>query len=134
MQKAAADLVKFGRFLQIYCGNKILALIALPLARGKVYAAADAVLTVSQKEAELLRDFTATTLRTEVVPVCEDMEPSPLPRTERAGILLLGGTAANLIQHNRTFGNGRVDLSGNCLNQNVWQLNLFGTADQTCIH
>jgi parallel beta-helix repeat protein len=50
-----------------------------------------------------------------------------------AGILLLGGTAGNLIQHNRAFGN-RVDLEGNCVNQNVWQFNLFGTADQPCIH
>lgn len=50
------------------------------------------------------------------------------------GIFLLGGTAGNLIQHNRAFGNGLVDLSGNCANQNVWQFNLFGTADQMCIH
>jgi glycosyltransferase involved in cell wall biosynthesis len=54
------------------------------------YAAADAVLTVSQKEAELLRDLTSDRSLAEVAPLCEDMAPSPLPLTERSGILLLG--------------------------------------------
>jgi glycosyltransferase involved in cell wall biosynthesis len=54
------------------------------------YAAADLVLTVSQKEANLLRDVTSDPLLAEVVPVGEDMPPSPIPLEQRSGILFLG--------------------------------------------
>jgi len=53
------------------------------------YAAADAVLTVSQKEADLVNDWlgrnTAFT-----VPDSEDLKPSPVRRPHRRGILFVG--------------------------------------------
>jgi glycosyltransferase involved in cell wall biosynthesis len=54
------------------------------------YAAADAVLTVSSKEAGLLQEIGPGTLYPAVVPDCEDMESSPFSLPERKGILLLG--------------------------------------------
>ncbi len=54
------------------------------------YAAADAVLTVSAKEAQLLSDFGGDALFAAVVPDCEEMEASSVSLAERKGILLLG--------------------------------------------
>jgi glycosyltransferase involved in cell wall biosynthesis len=54
------------------------------------YTAADAVLTVSQKEADLLGDITSDPLLAEVVPLCEELPPSPVSPAERSGILFLG--------------------------------------------
>jgi hypothetical protein len=54
------------------------------------YAAADAVLTVSEKEARLLEDFGGGSLFAAVAPDCEEMEASPFTQAERTGILLLG--------------------------------------------
>lgn len=53
------------------------------------YLAADAVLTVSQKEADLLGDLSGGSLLAAPVDA-EDMPPSPLCFANRAGILLLG--------------------------------------------
>jgi glycosyltransferase involved in cell wall biosynthesis len=54
------------------------------------YAAADAVLTVSDKERDLLGDFLGASVAARTVPDCEDAAPSPLPLADRRGILLLG--------------------------------------------
>ncbi|MFM7244495.1 MAG: glycoside hydrolase family 99-like domain-containing protein [Planctomycetaceae bacterium] len=54
------------------------------------YAAADGVLTVSDKERDLLRDFLGASVSAGTVPDCEDAAPSPVPMRERSGILLLG--------------------------------------------
>jgi glycosyltransferase involved in cell wall biosynthesis len=54
------------------------------------YASADAVLTVSEKEAAILRDYTGDARLPRVVPLCEEMEPSTLPPAGRSGILFLG--------------------------------------------
>ncbi len=54
------------------------------------YAAADAVLTVSEKEAALVNDFVGDPTRAHVVPDAEDFERSPVPRTGRKGILFIG--------------------------------------------
>jgi glycosyltransferase involved in cell wall biosynthesis len=55
-----------------------------------VYMAADAVLTVSQKESELLGDFSGCAILAETVPCTEAIDSSPLPLRERRGILVLG--------------------------------------------
>jgi glycosyltransferase involved in cell wall biosynthesis len=55
-----------------------------------VYAAADAVLTVSQKEAELINDLTADARLASAVPDCEDLPPSAVPFKARRGILFVG--------------------------------------------
>ena len=55
-----------------------------------VYAAADSVLTVSDKERDLLGDFLGASIVARTVPDCEDPAPSPVPMADRAGILLLG--------------------------------------------
>ena len=55
-----------------------------------VYAAADGVLTVSEKEAALIQDFCGGAARTFCVPDCEDFSPNSRPFAERQGILALG--------------------------------------------
>jgi len=54
------------------------------------YAAADAVLTVSQKEAEYINDLLSRPGHAQVVPLMEDFDRSPVPFSERRGILFLG--------------------------------------------
>jgi O-antigen biosynthesis protein len=55
-----------------------------------VYAAADAVLTVSQKEADLINDFIADPALAYVVPDCEEVERKPLPLDQRKDIVFIG--------------------------------------------
>lgn len=55
-----------------------------------VYAAADAVLTVSQKEADLVNDFVGTSELARAVPDCEELVSSSTPFAERTGILFVG--------------------------------------------
>ena len=55
-----------------------------------VYAAADAVLTVSRKEADLVNDFVGDSGLAHAVPDTEDMPASPLPLAERKGVLFIG--------------------------------------------
>lgn len=54
------------------------------------YAAADAVLTVSQKEADLIGDLLNGATPTYVTPDCEDLPPSSVPPDERKGIVFIG--------------------------------------------
>ena len=54
------------------------------------YAAADAVLAVSQKEANLINDLTSDPKLAYTVPLSEDLKPSKLPFTKRKGILFIG--------------------------------------------
>jgi glycosyltransferase involved in cell wall biosynthesis len=54
------------------------------------YAAADGVLTVSQKEADLIADFAAHPGLAHPVPDSEEMTPSSAPFDRRMGILSLG--------------------------------------------
>lgn len=54
------------------------------------YAAADAVLTVSQKEADLINDLTANPTLAYVTSISEELVASTLPMTERRGILFVG--------------------------------------------
>ena len=54
------------------------------------YAAADGVLTVSQKEADLINDFVADPGKAFAVPDMEELELSPIPFEERKGILFVG--------------------------------------------
>ncbi len=55
-----------------------------------VYAAADGVLTVSRKEAELINDLTGDPHLARVVPDCENLTPSSVPFSRRQGILFVG--------------------------------------------
>lgn len=55
-----------------------------------VYAAADAVLAVSGKEAALIGDLIAAPERVHVVPDCEDFAASPVPFAERQGMFFVG--------------------------------------------
>lgn len=55
-----------------------------------VYAAADAVLAVSSKEAGLIGDLIAAADRVHVVPDCDDFAASPVPFTERQGMFFVG--------------------------------------------
>ena len=55
-----------------------------------VYAAADAVLTVSQKENALLRDFIGAKDQIFTIPLMEDLAVSPLPFEKRHGLLFVG--------------------------------------------
>jgi GT2 family glycosyltransferase len=55
-----------------------------------VYAASDAVLAVSQKEADLIGDLLGQTTLSRRVPDSEELEESPLPFEARNGILFLG--------------------------------------------
>jgi O-antigen biosynthesis protein len=54
------------------------------------YAAADGVLAVSAKEAALIDDLAGGPNLAHVVPLAEDLEPSPIPFAERKGILFVG--------------------------------------------
>lgn len=54
------------------------------------YAASDGVLTVSQKEADLVNDLLSDPHQAHCVPDGEDMEISPVPLRERRGVLFLG--------------------------------------------
>lgn len=54
------------------------------------YAAADLVLTVSQKEADLINDFVGNPELAKPVPLMEDLPFSTVPFEERKGILFLG--------------------------------------------
>jgi SAM-dependent methyltransferase/glycosyltransferase involved in cell wall biosynthesis len=54
-----------------------------------VYAAADAVVTVSEKEAGLINDLTGK-LIAHAIPDREDLSPSPIPFAERKGMLFVG--------------------------------------------
>ena len=54
------------------------------------YAAADCVLAVSQKEADLINDLLCDPALASRLPDCEELEPSPLGFAEREGILFLG--------------------------------------------
>jgi glycosyltransferase involved in cell wall biosynthesis len=58
-----------------------------------VYAAADAVLTVSDKEADLVNDLFVDPTLAHVVPDYEDFERSRVPWAERRGTLYLGNFA-----------------------------------------
>ncbi|HZD05715.1 MAG TPA: glycosyltransferase, partial [Longimicrobiales bacterium] len=54
------------------------------------YAAADAVLTVSDKEAALVNDIVGVSGLARAVPDCDETPPSSLSFEERAGILFIG--------------------------------------------
>ena len=54
------------------------------------YAAADAVLTVSEKEADLINDLTGRHDFALTLPDAEELARSPVPQRERRGILFLG--------------------------------------------
>jgi glycosyltransferase involved in cell wall biosynthesis len=54
------------------------------------YAAADAVLAVSDRETELIDDLAGGPRLAYTVGDCEDLEPSPVPFAERRGILFVG--------------------------------------------
>jgi glycosyltransferase involved in cell wall biosynthesis len=55
-----------------------------------VYAAADAVLTVSDKEGALINDLIMDPTLARALPDADDFERSRVPRAERKGILFLG--------------------------------------------
>ena len=55
-----------------------------------VYAAADGVLTVSQKEADLIADFTGDPHSVFAVPDTENIQLSAVPFNERKGMLFVG--------------------------------------------
>lgn len=59
------------------------------------YAAADGVLTVSRKEAEIINDFVADPVLAHAVPDLEDVPPSPVPPDERRGMVFLGNFRHN---------------------------------------
>ena len=54
------------------------------------YAAADAVLTVSQKDADLVSDLLCDPALARPVPDCEDFAPSRIPFEKRRGIVCIG--------------------------------------------
>jgi glycosyltransferase involved in cell wall biosynthesis len=54
------------------------------------YAAADGVFTVSEKEAEIVRDFTSNRTPTWCVPDYEELPPSAVTFLDRRGILFIG--------------------------------------------
>jgi glycosyltransferase involved in cell wall biosynthesis len=55
-----------------------------------VYAAAEMVLTVSQKEADLINDFLADPAKAHALPDMEELPRSPVPFQDRRGILFIG--------------------------------------------
>ena len=55
-----------------------------------VYADADMVLTVSDKETRVLEDYLGDATPVHAVPDCEELEPSPIPVKDRKGILFIG--------------------------------------------
>jgi glycosyltransferase involved in cell wall biosynthesis len=54
------------------------------------YADADLVLTVSDKEAAVLGDYLGDATAVRAVPLCEELELSPVPMSKREGILFIG--------------------------------------------
>lgn len=54
------------------------------------YAAADLVLTVSDKEAEIINDLVSRTEAAVTVPLSDDLPASPLPREHRRGSIFIG--------------------------------------------
>jgi glycosyltransferase involved in cell wall biosynthesis len=54
------------------------------------YGAADAVMAVSQKEADLIGDLIGDPALGYAVPDCEDLPPSPFPFDRRRGMLFIG--------------------------------------------
>jgi glycosyltransferase involved in cell wall biosynthesis len=54
------------------------------------YSDADLVLTVSEKEAETLRDYLGDGTQIHAVPDCEELEPSRVPMSDREGVLFIG--------------------------------------------
>jgi O-antigen biosynthesis protein len=55
-----------------------------------VYAAADCVLTVSQKEADLINDFLNSADHAQAVPLTDDLPFGTLPPAERHGMVFVG--------------------------------------------
>jgi len=55
-----------------------------------IYAASDAVLAVSEKEAGMINDLLGDSNAARCVPDCEEFAASPVPCAERKGILFLG--------------------------------------------
>src|SRR5262249_24086247 len=55
-----------------------------------VYDSADAVLAVSEKEKTLLNDFLINKQHVHCVPLSEELPPSPVPFSERRGLLFVG--------------------------------------------
>lgn len=54
------------------------------------YAAADAVLAVSRKEADFINDLNGSSTLARVVPLSEELPPSPYEFDERRGVLFVG--------------------------------------------
>jgi GT2 family glycosyltransferase/glycosyltransferase involved in cell wall biosynthesis len=54
------------------------------------YASADAVLTVSQKEADLIADLTAEERLCFAIPDCEELKTSPVSQAKRKGVVFVG--------------------------------------------
>ncbi|HYM22731.1 MAG TPA: glycosyltransferase [Vicinamibacterales bacterium] len=54
------------------------------------YAAADTVLTVSQREADIVNDWFGRSDLAQAVPDAEELAPSPIPFADRRGLLFLG--------------------------------------------
>src|SRR5262249_19879951 len=54
------------------------------------YRAVDAVLTVSEKEAEWVRDLVGEPRRVAALPLSEDLAPSRVPLSERSGMVFVG--------------------------------------------
>lgn len=55
-----------------------------------VYGAADCVLAVSQKEADLINDLAGDPELARTIPLCESSSPSPYGFQERSGLLFIG--------------------------------------------
>lgn len=55
-----------------------------------VYAAADGVLAVSQRESDLVNDFVGDLQRAFAIPDCEDHTRSPLSFSQREGVVFIG--------------------------------------------
>jgi glycosyltransferase involved in cell wall biosynthesis len=55
-----------------------------------IYAASDGVLTVSNKEADLINDLTGDATLARAVPDCEEIEFANVPFSERKGMLFIG--------------------------------------------
>ena len=61
-----------------------------------VYAAAEAALTVSQKEADLINDLVGALDLAHAVPDSEELSPSPLAYKDRKGMVFVGGYRLSL--------------------------------------
>jgi glycosyltransferase involved in cell wall biosynthesis len=80
--RSAAEQCRHGSLDQAYASEMMREL--------NVYAAADGVLAVSQKEADLINDLTGDPRRAWVVSDFEEFAPSPLPFAGRQGIVFVG--------------------------------------------